>query len=206
MGSEQTSDLSVTDLLVQWREGDDEALEQLTPRVYHELRRLAGSQLRGERPGQTLSVTDLVHEAFLRLVDVEVSWQDRAHFLAVGARMMRRILVDRSRAKSRTKRGAGAQRVSLEDTQLGGELDGEQISIELLALDRAIEVLSKVKRRRGRAVELFYFGGLTYEEVAVALGVSRATAHRDLRLARAWLEEHLELGRPPPGAMPRAQL
>ena len=180
---------SVTALLLQWRGGDEEALEQLMPRVYHELRRLAGSQLKGERPGQTLSVTDLVHEAFLKLVDVDVPWQDRAHFLAVGARMMRRILVDRSRARSRVKRGGGAERITLDEARLAG---GE-ISIELLALDQAIDDLSGLDERKTRAVELFYFGGLTYEELAEALQVSRATAHRDLQLARAWLLDRLEI-------------
>lgn len=196
MKGNEIPDPSVTALLLQWRNGDEEALEQLMPRVYHELRRLAGSQLKGERLGQTLSVTDLVHEAFLKLVDVDVPWQDRAHFLAVGARMMRRILVDRSRARSRVKRGAGAERITLDETHLAGA----QISIELLALDQAIDELSALDERKARAVELFYFGGLTYEELAEALQVSRATAHRDLRLARAWLLDRLEIGTTPSSA------
>lgn len=194
--SDPSVDPSVTELLMQWRRGDEEALDRLMPRMYHELRRLAGCHLKGERPGQTLSVTDLVHEAFLRLVDVDVAWQDRAHFLAVGARLMRRILVDRSRAKSRLKRGARAERITLDEAQLAGA----QVSIELLALDRAIEELSELDERKARSVELFYFGGLTYDEVAEALDVSRATAHRDLRLARAWLSDRLELDGPGPAS------
>ena len=160
------------------------------PKVYHELRRLAGSHLRGERPGQTLSATDLVHEAFLGLVEADIPWQDRAHFLAVGARMMRRILVNRSRAKSRIKRGAGGLRITLDEAHA----TTGQGSIELLELDRALEELFEVDDRKAKAIELFYFGGLTYEEVAVAMDISRATAHRDLTFARAWLSDRLESG------------
>lgn len=188
MKHSESSDLSVTDLLMRWRGGDDAALEQLMPRVYHELRRLAGSHLRGERPGQTLSATDLVHEAFLGLVEVDISWQNRAHFLAVGARMMRRILVNRSRAKARLKRGAGATRITFSESKVAAG----QSSVDLLELDAALEQLSELDERKARSVELFYFGGLTYEEVAVAMDVSRATAHRDLRFARAWLSDCLE--------------
>lgn len=189
MTCSESPGLSVTDLLIRWRSGDDAALEQLMPKVYHELRRLAGSHLRGERPGQTLSATDLVHEAFLGLVEVDISWQNRAHFLAVGARMMRRILVNRSRAKARLKRGAGAMRITLSESHVAA---GQGSAVDLLELDRALERLFEVDERKARAVELFYFGGLTYEEVAVAMDISRATAHRDLHFARAWLSECLE--------------
>ncbi|MDA8018325.1 MAG: sigma-70 family RNA polymerase sigma factor [Thermoanaerobaculia bacterium] len=184
----QDPSLTVTDLLLSWRGGDPAALELLIPKVYDELRRIARGKLVGERQGQTLSATDLVHEAFLRLVDVDVSWTDRVHFLAVGARVMRRILVDRCRAKARQKRGGRARHVSLDEVQ-PASLDP---SAELLELDHGLQELAEFDDRKARAVELVYFGGLTYDELAEALGVSRATAHRDLRLGKAWL--HARLG------------
>lgn len=178
---------SVTELLLLWRGGQDDALELLLPKVYEELRNIARKQLVGERAGQTLSATDLVHEAFLRLVDVDVSWHDRVHFLAVGARVMRRILVDRARAKARVKRGGGVQRVTFDEGQLAS-LDS---SWELLELDRALRELAELDARKARIVELVYFGGLSYDEVAAVVDVSRATAHRDLRLAKAWLHDRM---------------
>ncbi|MCB1055969.1 MAG: sigma-70 family RNA polymerase sigma factor [Acidobacteria bacterium] len=183
---------SVTELLVAWRAGDPDALDRLTPRIYRELRRLAQHHVGYERRGQTLAATDLVHEAFLRLVDVEVPWQDRAHFLAVAARLMRRILINRSRDKARLKRGGGNARVSLEE--LGGagpEPATPPPALEILELDRALTELAELDPDKARVVELVYFGGLTYEEVAETLGVSRATAHRHLRLAKAWLHDRL---------------
>lgn len=180
-------DRTVTDLLLTWRAGDQNALDLLIPKVYEELRKVARQQLAGERPGQTLGATDLVHEAFLRLVDVEVSWNDRVHFLAVGARVMRRILVDRCRAKRRKKRGGDAQRIPFSEAQ---PVSADP-SAELLALDDALRELSGFDERKARAVELVYFGGLTYDELAEALGISRATAHRDLRLGKAWLHDRL---------------
>lgn len=183
---------SVTQLLSAWRGGDDDALERLTPLVYQELRRLAQHHVSRERPGQTLAATDLVHEAFVRLVDVDVSWQDKAHFLAVAARMMRRILINRSRDKARLKRGGGEVRISLED--LDGPTPDPAVpepSSDLLELDLALRELARRDSVKARVVELVYFGGLTYEEVAEALGVSRATAHRHLRLAKAWLHDRL---------------
>ena len=179
---------SVTELLLLWRGGDDDALERLIPKVYAELRRIARRQLRGERSEQTLSATDLVHEAFLRLVSADVSWNDRVHFLAVGARAMRRILVDRARSKARLKRGGTSRRVTFDEAQpvvLGA-------SAELLELDQALRELAEIDARKSRIVELVYFGGLTYDEVAAVLEVSRATAHRDLRLAKAWLYDRIE--------------
>ncbi len=178
----------MTELLVEWRAGDRDALELLVPRVYEELRRIARFHLRGERPGQTLSATDLVHESFVRLVDVDVSWNDRAHFLAVGARVMRRILVDRSRAKGRLKRLGAAIRVPLEDVQPATP----EPSVELLELEQALCELAEIDARKAHVVELVFFGGLTYDEVAAALDISRATAHRDLRLAKAWLHDRIE--------------
>jgi RNA polymerase sigma factor (TIGR02999 family) len=189
---------SVTRLLRDWRGGDEAALDRLLPRVYGELRRLARRHLGTEKPGHTLGATGLVHEAFLRLVEADVPWQDRAHFLAVGARMMRRILVDHSRGRSRLKRGGASPRLSIEDV----EPAAPEVSMELMELDRALEELADFDARRAQVVELVFFGGLSYEEVAEALGISRATAHRDLRLAKAWLHSRLapESAAPPPRA------
>lgn len=184
---------TVTELLVAWRAGDAAALELLIPRVYDELRRIARSHLKAERAGQTLSATDLVHEAFLRLVDVDVAWNDRAHFLAVGARVMRRILVDRSRAKTRQKRPDPAHRVPLDAAQPADMTPSQ----ELLELDRAIGDLAHVDERKAQVVELIFFGGLSYDEVAAALEISRATAHRDLSLAKAWLHDRIETSAAP---------
>ncbi|MEM9557849.1 MAG: sigma-70 family RNA polymerase sigma factor [Acidobacteriota bacterium] len=182
------SDPSVTDLLLDWRAGEEGALELLMPRLYRELRRIAQAQIKDEQPGQTLSATDLVHEAYLRLVDADVSWNDRAHFLAVAARVMRRILVDRSRAKARVKRGGSARRVPLDEVHVARL----EPATDLLALDRALRDLAELDDRKSQAVELVYFGGLTYDEVATVLEISRATVHRDLRLAKAWLHDRLE--------------
>ncbi len=188
MNESQPLDRSVTELLIDWRGGDEQALEVLAPRIYEELRRIAHCHLRGENPGQTLSATDLLHEAFIRLVDVDVAWNDREHFFAVGARAMRRILVDRSRSKARLKRGGASHQVSLDEARLAGI----ETSTELLELDRALNELAKLDPRKASVVELVYFGGLTYDEVATTLDISRATAHRQLRLAKAWLHDHIE--------------
>jgi len=188
MPQSQPAERSVTELLVAWRGGDHQALDLLAPRVYDELRRIAHCHLRGEKPEQTLSATDLLHETFLRLVDVDVAWNDRVHFFAVGARAMRRILVDRSRSKTRLKRGGANHRVTLNEAQLAGL----EASVELLELDRALGELAKLDPRKASVIELLYFGGLTYDEVAAALDISRATVHRQLRLAKAWLHDHIE--------------
>lgn len=187
MPHSQRPEQSVTELLIEWRQGDEQALELLMPKVYAELGKIARGHLQGERAGQTLSATDLVHEAFLRLVDADIGWNDRAHFLAVCSRAMRRILVDRSRAKSRVKRGAGAERMSLQQVELTGVDSGT----ELLELDSALCQLEALDPRKAKVVELVYFGGLSYDEVAAVLEISRATAHRDLRLARAWLHDQM---------------
>jgi RNA polymerase sigma factor (TIGR02999 family) len=183
---------SVTQLLLDWRAGDQDAFSKLLPRVYAELRRLAQAQVRRERPGFSLAATDLVHEAFLRLVDVDVPWQDRAHFMALCARLMRRILLNRSRDKARIKRGDGQPIQSLD----GIDVAQAETPLDFQALDLALRELATVDPRKARAIELVYFAGMTYEEVADALGVSRATAHRDLTLARAWLHDRLTA--PPP--------
>ena len=180
----------VTALLLAWREDNDHALEQLLPIVYPELRRLAHARMRGESPGPpTLQTTALVHEVYLRLVDAtRVSWQNRAHFYAVCARLMRRILVDRARARRSLKRGGGALRIDA--AEWNGEVKAR--SEDLLALDEALARLSEADPRRGQVVELRYFGGLSLEETAEALSISVDRVRRDWRVARLWLLRELE--------------
>jgi RNA polymerase sigma factor (TIGR02999 family) len=177
---------TVTRLLLEWRHGDIEALNALVPLVYNELRRLARLQMRDQPAGHTLQPTSLVHEAFARLVDLKLDWQDRSHFLSMAARTMRRVLVDHARAKQAAKRGAGAVQVTLRDVHAKDEP-----SFDLMAIDEALETLSHHDERAARAVELCYFGGLTGREIAEALGISEATAERDLRIARSWLRREL---------------
>ena len=177
---------SVTLLLRRWRKGDDAALEELTPVVYGELRRLARLQMRDERRGHTLQPTALVHEAYARMVDLELSWQDRAHFLSMSARVMRRVLVDHARRRSALKRGGDPLRISLEGDELSMEPD-----LDLVALDQALSRLRDQEERPARVLELRYFGGLSYPEIAEALGISLATVERDLRFSRAWLLSEL---------------
>ena len=161
-----TPSTNVTQILLEWRGGNEEALKQLMPMVYDELRRLAGRYMRSERPGHTLQATALVNEAYIRLVDMKVSWQDRAHFFAVAARLMRRMLVDHARAQHRAKR-EGGPKVSLDDAL---EVSCKPAS-DLLALDEALEELATFDQRKSEIVELHFFGGLSNEEVAEALGV-----------------------------------
>ena len=174
-----------TQLLHAWAAGDRNALEALTPRVYQELRRLAGHYMRGEHSGNTLQTTALVHEAFLRLIDGKsVAWQDRAHFLAVCAQLMRRILLDGARRRSAAKRGGVGSRVNLDNAlKLGITRDRE-----LIALDDALERLRRVDARKAKVVELRFFGGLSVDDAANVLGVSVDTITRDWRLARALSE------------------
>lgn len=177
----------VTQLLRSWRAGDQDSLENLLPMVYDELRRLAGRYMHGERSGHTLQATALVHEAYMRLVNAEVSWADRTHFFAVAARAMRRILVDHAKAKRRVKRGGDAVKLSLDEAVNVGE----ESSDTLVDLDEALDRLAAFDERKAKLVELHFFGGLTYDESAEALGISAATVHRDLRLAKAWLNREL---------------
>ena len=177
----------VTQLLVAWSQGDHGALEALTPLVYDELRRLAGSYMRRERPGHTLQATALVHEAFVRLIDQRVEWKSRAHFFGIAAQMMRRILVDHAKAQFAAKRGAGAPRVEL-DERLAASPEKD---VDLLALDAALERLATIDPQRSRIVELRFFGGLSNEEAALVLGVSPATVQRQWSGARAWLYHEL---------------
>jgi len=178
----------VSRLLLAWREGDEQALARLIPLVYDELHALARRHLRDERPDHTLQTTALIHEAYLRLCGADVAWEGRVHFLAVAAQTMRRILVDHARGRARAKRGGGEAPITLDDALVAspGRPDA------LLALDEALQRLSALDERKGRAVELHYFGGLTYDETAAALGISAATVDRELRMAKAWLYRELQ--------------
>lgn len=177
-----------TDLLLAWNDGDQEALNRLMPLVYDELRRLARHYLRGERADHTLQPTALVHEAWLRLVQTNrMSWQHRAHFIGVAAEMMRRILVDHARQHRALMRGGAETKVSLEEAQEAAS----PTQVDLLALDDALNSLSKVDPRQNRIVELKYFGGLEIIEIAEVLGISPATVKRDWAWARAWLHREL---------------
>jgi RNA polymerase sigma factor (TIGR02999 family) len=177
----------ITQLLVAWSHGEETALETLTPIIYEELRRLAQSYMRQERTGHTLQSTAVVHEAFIRLIDQNVEWKSRAHFFAIAAKMMRRILVDHARAKSTSKRGAGMPRVSLDEQAM----ESQERRVDLVALDEALEHLGRIDPQRSRIVELRYFGGLSNEESANVLGISPATVQRQWSGAKAWLYREL---------------
>lgn len=182
---------SVTQLLRQWSSGDKAALDELMPVVYDQLHRLASRSLRSEKPNHTLAATALVNEAYLRLINADVDWQDRAHFFAVSARLLRRILVDHARASHRQKRGAGVEMITLDEALV---VSPDSLA-GLLELDRALQNLAAQDQRKSEIVELLCFGGLTYDETAAALHISPATVHRELKLARAWL--HRELSQSP---------
>ncbi len=182
----------VTNLLARWREGDRGALATLTPLVYAELHRLAGRALARERPDHTLNATALVHEAFLRLPGGRPAvCRDRLHFVTRAARLMRHILVDHARCIQAARRGAGAVKLSLEAM---GELPAEDPPTDLVALDAALGDLEAADARKARVIELRFFGGLTVEETATALGVSAPTVILDTRLARAFLFDRLTVG------------
>jgi RNA polymerase sigma factor (TIGR02999 family) len=178
----------ITERLIAWGAGDRAALDQLIPVVYQELRRMAGNYLRQENPGHTLQPTALVHEAWLRLIDqARVNWRNRAQFFGVAAQMMRRILVDHAKAKHREKRGGEAVKLSLDEAI---NLSQERAA-DLLALDDALYELTRVDKRKGRVVELRYFGGFSVEETAQILGVSPETVMRDWKMAKAWLYQQI---------------
>jgi RNA polymerase sigma factor (TIGR02999 family) len=178
-------------LLRAWREGDETALDALMPLVHDELRRIARGCLHGERANHSVQATELVNEAYLRLVDVrQVDWQDRTHFLAMSARLMRRVLVDLARARGADKRGGGAVRVTLDEAAIGGVAP----DADVIRLDDALQALAALDDRKSRVVELRFFGGLTADETAVALQVSSKTVLRDWEFARAWLERELSRG------------
>jgi RNA polymerase sigma factor (TIGR02999 family) len=190
------SDSGPTELLRAWSQGDGSALERLVPLVYEELHRLARRYMRQERPDHTLQATSLVNEAYLRLIDVNrVEWRDRAHFLAVAAQMMRRILVESARSRRRQKRGGGAVHVNFDDVQ---ELPDLKEQRDLVALSDALSALATFDARMGQVVELRFFGGLTAEEAAEVLNVSPETVMRDWKTAKAWLLR--EIRRHPTGS------
>jgi RNA polymerase sigma-70 factor, ECF subfamily len=181
----------VTQLLKAWTAGDEQALEKLTPLVYRQLHRVAQHCMAGERPGHTLQTTALVNEVYLRLVDCgQINWQDRAHFFAVSAQLMRRILIDFARSRGYQKRGGGAPQVSLDQVpSVCNEPDAN-----LVALDDALQALAAVDERKEKVVELRFFGGLSVEETAEVLRVSPDTVARDWRLAKVWLLRELSQG------------
>lgn len=185
---------SATILLHAWRGGESTALDRLLPLVYDELARIARGALRSERADHTLQTRALVHEAYLRLIDADVSWQDKAHFMAVAARTMRRVLVDHARSRRRQKRGGGAVKVELED--VAALITGP--SVDVLDLHDVLEKLAEFDARKAAIVELHFFGGLSYDETAEAVGVSAATVDRELRTAKAWLRHQLTTQGGPP--------
>ncbi len=180
----QSSD--VTKLLLNWRAGQQSALNELLPLVQDNLRQLAASYMRGENAGHTLQATALVNEAFLRLVDIDITWQNRAHFIAIAATTMRRILVDHARAKRREKRGGDNIQVTLHETRIG-----EDEQADILELEDALTKLEAFDQRKSQVIELSFYGGLTYDEIAEVMEVSAATVDRELRFAKAWLYREL---------------
>lgn len=177
----------VTQLLAAWRGGDPAALDRLTPLVYRELHRLARSAMRGERPGHTLQTTALVHEAFLALAGAQVDWADRAHFFAIAARQMRRILVNHGEAHRAAKRGSGLVHAQLDEAL---DVVGTP-SAEISDLDDALRRLEAFDARKAQILELHYFGGLTYDEMAAVMQLSASTVDAELRFAKAWLRDQL---------------
>jgi RNA polymerase sigma factor (TIGR02999 family) len=188
MDTPSVSQQRVTELLVQWSHGDDAALAELTPLVYEELRRVAHRHLSGQRPDHTLQTTALVNEAYLRLADqTNPRWQNRAHFFAVSARAMRQILVSYARSQQAQKRGGGAFKVDLDEVALVSPEESK----EIVELHEALEQLSALDSRKAQVVELKYFGGLKYDEIAEVLKISRITARRDWEFAKVWLYTEL---------------
>jgi RNA polymerase sigma-70 factor (ECF subfamily) len=193
--SDKSSDVDseFNELLSAWSGGDDDAQQQLIPLVYEELRKVAHRYMRWERPGHTLQTTALVHETYLRLLESRrVRWQNRSHFLAISAQLMRRILVDFARSRNALKRGAGAPRVPLDESR---HQDADS-TVDFEALDDVLDALSTFDARKARVVELRFFGGLGVEETAHVLDVSTDTVRRDWKLARAWLLRELSEGAP----------
>jgi RNA polymerase sigma factor (TIGR02999 family) len=188
MDTPSASQQRVTELLAHWNHGDDAALAELTPLVYEELRRLAHRHMSGERPDHTLQTTALVNEAYLRLADQSnPSWQDRAHFFAVAARAMRQILVNYAKSQRSQKRGGGALKVELDEVAIVSPEESKGI----IDLHEALERLATLDSRKGRVVELKYFGGLNHDEIAEVLNVSTVTVRRDWVFAKAWLHNEL---------------
>lgn len=185
----RTSPQTVTRMIERSRSGDQEALSQLLPIVYDELRRLAAKYMRNEQNRQTLQATALVHEAYMRLLrDRQLRWNDRAHFIAIAARSMRQILVERARARSARKRGGDQQAITLKDEILGRR----ESTVDVLALEEALQRLAELDPKQAELVELRFFGGLTFEETAEVMGVSTATIKRWWNFAKAWLRREIE--------------
>jgi len=179
---------NVTRLLLELSGGNRAVVDELTPMVYQELKRIAGAQLRNERPGHTLQATALVHEAYIKLIDQrDVSWQNRAHFFGIAAQMMRRILLDYAKSKLRAKRGGGAPKTSLDEALVVAE----DRASDLVRIDEALTRLEALDARQAKVVELRFFGGLTVEEAAEALGISAPTVKREWAMAKAWLHREL---------------
>ncbi|HKE28613.1 MAG TPA: ECF-type sigma factor [Bryobacteraceae bacterium] len=191
MSTERTSEAidqqAITQLLRKLGGGEKEVFDQLVPLVYDQLRRLASRCMQAERPNHTLRATALVHEAYLRMAGSGGEWRDRIHFYAVAARVMRHILVDYARAGKRQKRGDGFGRVALDEAVLVSS----DSSADLSALDESLRRLAAHDERKSQVIELLFFGGLTYQEAAAALGISEATLHRDLRMAKAWVHRDM---------------
>jgi RNA polymerase sigma factor (TIGR02999 family) len=181
----------ITELLIDWKNGSPEALEQLMPMVERELRRIAASHMRRENPGHTLQTSALVNEAFLKLVDQrDVHWQNRAHFFALASQLMRRILLDHARSQRRAKRGGGVTHVNLEDVSV---LTPEK-SEDLIALDEALTRLTEFDPTKSRIVEMRFFGGLKVNEVAEVMGIAPVTVMLHWRFAKAWLQKEMRAG------------
>ncbi|MFK8031279.1 MAG: sigma-70 family RNA polymerase sigma factor [Gammaproteobacteria bacterium] len=178
----------ITQLLVKWQAGDSDALAELTPLVYDKLRLLAQGAMKGNRGNQTLQATAVVHEAYLKLIDASVDWQDQQHFYALAARMMRRILVNHANANLAQKRGGDAVRITLDDG-LGARNDDLE---NVLDLHEGLTELASKDKRTAHVLELHYFAGMTHKEAATVLGVSESTAKREMRFAKAWMRKHLE--------------
>lgn len=180
---------NITRLLLAWNDGDRAVLDELMPLVFDELHRQAARYLRRERSDHTLQTTALIHEVYLKLIDQrQVNWENRAHFYAISANLMRRILVDYARSKNRDKRGGDLVKLSLEEAE---QVAGKEKSVDLMALDEALSKLEKIDARQARIVELRYFADLTLEETAAALNVSRTTVTEDWAMAKAWLRREL---------------
>ncbi len=177
---------NVTEMLIAWGQGDEAARDALIPLVYDQLRRIARHHLRGERASHTLQTSELINEAYLKLVAQSVSWQSRAHFFGIAARLMRQVLVDYARSRQRLKRGGDRQQISLTSVE-----DAQEQGADLLALNGALETLAEVDLQRSQIVELRFFGGLTIEETAQVMGISTPTVERGWRAARAWLQTEL---------------
>ena len=182
------SSTEITQLLNAWVAGDADALNEVTPLLYDELHRIAERIFAGERGPQTLQPTALVHEAFERLIGVNATWQNRSHFSALAARMMRRLLVNNAKARRAKKRGGDAVRMTLNEEHVGSQ----EKDADVLALDAALSELTKQDPRKSQVLELHYFGGMTHEQTAVAMGISESTVRRELRVARLWLRKMLE--------------